>query len=175
MKFQSRFLLIAFFPILLTSCSDDDTQNVVLNETDIEGTWVVSEINSTPVVDLESNGNNDPNLMNQTTCFDGMSFNFDSNGNLTVVTTEITFDANSDPSFICSLRTDIGDYTISGNDLTVTVPISGNQETESVLVNIQNNILTFSLSQVEVAEFFNIPNGESFSAIDELEFVYVKI
>lgn len=175
MKFRSRFLLIAFFAILLTSCSDDDTQNVVLNVTDIEGTWIVSEINSTPVVDLESNGNNDPNLMNQTTCFDGMSFNFDSNGNLTVVTTEITFDANSDPSFICSLRTDIGDYTISGNDLTVTVPILGNQETESVLVNIQNNTLTFSLSQVEVAEFFNIPNGESFSAIDELEFVYVKI
>lgn len=174
MKSEFRLLLVIFISIFMISCSDDDTQNVVLNETDILGTWIVSEINSTPAVDLENNSNSDPNVMNQTSCFDGMSLDFDTGGNLTVVSSEITFDDNTDPSFVCSLRTDTGSYLISGNDLTVTIPISGNQETETVAVDIQNNTLSFSLTESQVAQFFNVPSGESFSAINELEFVYLK-
>ena len=174
MKSKSSLLFVILISIATTSCSDDDTQNVILNETDILGTWTINEINSTPAVDLESNGNSDTNVMNQTNCFDGMSLDFDTNGNLTVVSSEITFDANTDPSFMCSLRTDTGSYIISGNDLTVTIPISGNQETETILVNIQNNTLSFSLTESQVAQFFNVPSGESFSAINELEFVYIK-
>ncbi len=165
--------LILIFAICV-SCSDDDSQVTTLSVADIEGNWVVSEINSTPAVDLESNGNSDANLMNQTTCFDGMSLDFDNNGTLTVVTSEITFDATATPSFSCELRSDVGSYQISGDVLTITLPISGNQETETINVNVQNNTLSFSLMQSDIAQFFNIPSGESFSAINDLEFVYLK-
>ncbi|RRO25174.1 hypothetical protein EIG84_01300 [Flavobacteriaceae bacterium 14752] len=174
MKVQFRLFIMAVISIFMASCSDDDVQNSVLNIADVEGSWTLSEINSTPVVDLENNGNTDANLMNQTSCFDGMSLDFDTSGNLTVVTSEITFDANTNPSFSCSLRTDSGSYIISGNDLTVTIPVSGSQETETIVVNVQNNMLSFSLTQNGIAQFFNVPSGESFSAINELEFVYLK-
>jgi len=175
MKISYNFLIFITACLILSSCSDDDDTNIsVLSNSDIEGNWAITEINSTPAVDLESNGNTDPNLLNQTNCFDGMALDFDSNGNLNVTSTEITFDENASPSFVCSLRNDLGSYLISGGNLTVTIPISGNQETQTISVNIQNNTMSFSLTQSDVAQFFNIPSGENFSSINELEFVYQK-
>lgn len=49
-----------------------------------------------------------------------------------------------------------------------------NQETQTILVDVQSNTLTFSLTQNDIAKFFSVPEGESFSAINELEFVYLK-
>ncbi|TKS56250.1 lipocalin family protein [Mesohalobacter halotolerans] len=175
-KSKFSLLFVVFISIAITSCSDDDSvQNTVLNVSDIEGNWSLFQINSTPVVDLEGDANTNPNIMAQTDCFNGMSLNFGTNGVLTVVSSEITFDSNADPSFDCSLRTDVGSYSISGNDLTVTIPISGNQEIQTVVIDVQNNnILSFTLTESQVAQFFSVPSGESFSTITELEFVYEK-
>lgn len=174
MNYRYLYFSLLILILINLSCVEDDSSNTSLNTANIEGLWIVSEINSIPTVDLESNGNTNANLMNQTTCFDGMSLDFDANGNLTVVSSEITFDSTATPSFSCELRTDTGTYVISGSDLTVTIPISGTQETQTILVDVQSNTLTFSLTQNDIVEFFSVPEGESFSAINELEFVYLK-
>ena len=166
--------LFIFFSISIFSCSDDDTQVQTLSSSDIVGSWTLVEINSTPAVDLEENGNTDVNLMDQTNCFDGMSLDFDNNGNVSVVTSAIDFDSSASPSFTCSLQTNSGSYTIDQNNLTVSAQISGNQETETLNVTVQNNTLSFTVTEGDIADFFSVPAGESFSSITELEFVYQK-
>ena len=173
----TKFLKIPLIVLLSTfiiSCSDDDTQVQTLSSSDIVGSWTLVEINSTPAVDLEGNGNTDPNVMNQTDCFDGMSLDFDNSGNVSVVTSAIDFDSSATPSFNCSLQTNSGSYSIDQNNLTVTAQISGNQETETLNVNVQNNTLSFTVTESDIADYFSVPAGESFSSITELEFVYQK-
>ena len=172
--YNFKHLLLLILSISLFSCSDDDTQVQTLSNSDIVGNWTLVEINSTPAVDLEGNGNTDPNVMNQTNCFDGMSLDFDNSGNVNVVTSAIDFDSSASPSFTCSLQTNSGNYTIDQNNLTVTAQISGNQETETLNITVQNDTLSFTVTEGDIADFFSVPAGESFSTITELEFVYQK-
>lgn len=177
MKTLNNFKVIILFisTVLFFNCSDEDNVNTqTLSSSDIVGNWSLVEINSTPAVDLEENGNTDPNVMNQTDCFDGMSLDFDNNGNVSVVTSAINYDSTNSPSFSCSLQTNSGSYSIDQNNLTVTAQISGNQETETLNVDIQNNTLSFIVTESDIADYFNVPPGESFSGITQLEFVYQK-
>ena len=169
-----KISLLVLLSTFIISCSDDDTTNQTLSSSDIVGNWSLVEINSTPAVDLEDNGNSDPNVMNQTDCFDGMSLDFDNNGNVTAVSSEIDYDDSTSPSFNCSLRTDSGSYTLNNSDLSVTVTLDGSQETETLNVDLQNNTLSFIVTESDVADYFNVPSGQSFSSINELEFVYLK-
>lgn len=169
-----KITLLALLSTFIISCSDDDPQNQTLSSSDIVGNWSLVEINSTPAVDLEDDGNSDPNVMNQTDCFDGMSLDFDNNGNVTAVSSEIDYDDSASPSFNCSLRTDSGSYTLNNSDLSVTITLDGSQETETLNVDVQNNTLSFIVTESDVADYFNVPSGESFSSINELEFVYQK-
>jgi hypothetical protein len=150
------------FSTFIISCSDDDPQNQTLSSSDIVGNWSLVAINSTPAVDLEDDGNSDPNVMNQTDCFDGMSLDFDNNGNVSVVTSAIDFNSSATPSFTCSLQTNSGSYIINQNNLTVTAQISGNQETETLNVDVQNNTLSFIVTESDVADYFNVPSGRIF-------------
>ncbi|MDR9401233.1 MAG: lipocalin family protein [Psychroflexus sp.] len=136
MKIYNPIKLLAILSIVMFSCSDEDNVTQTLSSSDIVGSWSLVAINSTPAVDLEENGNSDPNVMNQTGCFDGMSLDFDNNGNVTAISSEINYNANASPSFSCSLRTDSGSYLLNNNDLTVSITLDGSQETETLNVNI---------------------------------------
>ena len=169
-----KYLALFTLSLFMISCSDEDTEVQPLSTSTIEGSWSLAEINTTPPVDLEDDGNTDANVMNQTDCFNGMSLDFDTNGNLDMVTSAINFDSSASPSFDCSTQTSSGSYTINQKDLTVTTQISGNEETETLNVDVQNNTLSFTLTESDIADFFSIPGGESFSPITEAEFIYEK-
>jgi hypothetical protein len=169
------FPVIALF-VLFSSCSSDDsTEMSTFSETDILGQWILIELNSTPAIDIENNGNLEENIMLQTSCFDGWGLNFEANANFTANSSDIDFNPTASPSLVCTPRTDSGTFSLAGNDLTVSVLVDGNVETQTISITIDNNTLSFTATESEVAAFFNIPDDEIYSDLLSIEFVLQKI
>jgi len=159
------------------SCSGDDSPQVTtFTDADIAGEWFLVELNSTPAIDLENDGTMDTNLMWQTTCFDGWSLEFIPNGNvLNATSADIIFDPTASPTLDCTPRVDSGNYSISGNDLTVSTTVDGTVESQTLTINISNDTLSFVATESDVASMFNIPDGEVYSNLTSLEFVLQKV
>jgi len=173
------FKKILFIIVLLViiSCSGDDSPQVTtFSDADVAGEWVLIEINSTPAIDLENDGTMDTNLMLQTTCFNGWGLDFIPNGNvLTAFSADIIFDPTATPTLDCTPRTDAGNYSLSGNDLTVSTTVDGTVESQTLTITVANDTLSFVATESDVESMFNIPDGEIYSNLTSLEFVLQKV
>lgn len=176
MRKTLQLLLMVIAAIFLSGCSGDDSPPLsTFEDADVIGQWVLIEINSTPQIDIGNDGTTDTNLMLQTTCFDGWGLNFDANGTITSDAAEIELDPNAIATLICSPISNSGTYVINGNDITVSTMVDGIAESQTVTVNITNNLMSFDATESDVAGLFNIPDGEFYSNLTSLEFVLQKI
>ena len=175
MKTISKALSIIIL-LLTTSCLSDDTlQLTPPSDADVVGQWVLIAINSTPQIDIGNDGTTDTNLMLQTTCFDGWGLNFDANGTITSDAAEIELDPNAPATLICTPISNTGTYVVNGNNIMVSTTVDGVEESQTVTVNITNDLMSFDATESDVAGLFNIPDGEFYSNLTSLEFVLQKV
>jgi len=173
---KDKYLRLLAIALLFFSCSGDDSPQVsTFSDADVIGQWVLIEINSDPAIDLGNDGTTDTNLMLQTICFDGWGLEFEANGTLTADSADIEIDPNAGATLLCTPRTDTGTYVLNGNDVTASTTVDGVVESQTVTISIANNLMTILATEADVADLFNIPDGEFYSNLMSLEFVLQKV
>ena len=147
-----------------------------IQQNQLVGTWKIEAMTSDVAVDLDADGSSNTNLLNETTCFDGMYFAFNNDG---VVETEQGRISISEEELKCD---GIGNYTaayeVSGNTLAVTADFDGQTVTLTKTIGLSSDAngeyLHVALEEYEVEQIVSDPGNTVASDIKRIEIVYKK-
>jgi hypothetical protein len=121
-----KMLMLAVAGCLsLASCSNDDDNNGVNNNTnaDLTGTYRVTSWMAPTAVDLDGNGTTSTNMMMESSCYDDSMMTINQNGTYTMTYNSAGINGTS---LECDTETTVGTWTRSGNSFT-TSHMSGGQ------------------------------------------------
>jgi hypothetical protein len=69
----------------------------------------------------------------------------------------------------------VGTYVLENGELTATTMIDGSTSTESVMIELNNNQLKFTITSTQVNEYLNLSTTDNENAdLEFLEFIFVK-
>ncbi|MEG9327197.1 lipocalin family protein [Salinimicrobium catena] len=189
-KIALNLLSLAVATTLFVGCSTDTLteENSSLNATatvfegqDIQqnqlvGTWIIESMTSNIAVDLDANGSSSVDLLTETTCFDGMYFDFNAEG---IVETEqgrisiLEDRVECDGSGVYTAG-----YEVSGNTLSVTAEINGQTVTLTKTIGLSSDAsgeyLHVAIEDYEVEQIVSDPGNTVASDIERIEIVYKK-
>ncbi|WP_019037640.1 DUF5004 domain-containing protein [Psychroflexus tropicus] len=169
-----NYYLVLVFSILFLSCDDDDNSTQTLSQNDIQGEWFLSELNASQPVDLNNDGISTINLTQETDCFDEMTINFE-NDTYEFTYPKIEFTGENDQSLVCNNALNVGTYILENGELTATTMIDGSTSTESVMIELNNNQLKFTITSTQVNEYLDLSTTDNENAdLEFLEFIFVK-
>ncbi|MBT0607771.1 lipocalin-like domain-containing protein [Aequorivita echinoideorum] len=130
---MKRLLLIIFAAGMMASCSSDDDSS---SENSIVGTWILTEANLAIPVDINQDGTQNRDVLDEFPCFEG-SVNFEVNETYTRrISTVIPVNEGLD----CGpATTNSGTYELNGDQLTIT---ESSGETTTATVDLNGNTLS---------------------------------
>jgi len=162
----SKIIVFTFSMFLLVSCDNEVVDPVLAAQVaannpanggggggvipnSIAGTYILTAFNTSVPTDLNGDGTNSTNQMNETTCFNNSLFILNSNNTFTANSKGIDIDITSTPNTLtCFTDPDTtGTWSLSGNILTTTYVESG------VTYNDQFTVVGNTL-------VFNEPSGQ---------------
>ena len=177
MKRVLFILCLVTISIGFTSCGDDDT----VDESNLIGTWKLTEFNTQQAYDINYNGTSSSNLLDEIYEVNAMS-------DLNCMTNELlTFNTNNTVLISNSTDFDFGVYIYDGQETfdidcdefssseTITYSQNGNEVTididdENTIVTVNGNQLSFVLSEY-LYTYNEVTNEETY---DDVTLVYIK-
>ena len=160
----TKYTFIFTLSLLFTACDGDDSTPESLTQNDIQGNWILSELNTSKPVDLDNDGSTNLNLMQETTCFDRMKVNFEDD-TYQFTYPKINFTGENNQNLSCADTLNTGTYILENNTLAATTTINNSTNTESVAVELANNQLKFTITSDQINEN---------SDLEFLEFIFEK-
>jgi hypothetical protein len=169
-----KYSLIFTLSLLLISCESDDSTPEPLSQNDIQGEWYLTQLNANEPVDLNNDNEENIDLTQETSCFNGMLVNFE-NDTYQFTYPKINFTGQNNEILNCEDTLNTGTYTLENNILTATTTIDGSSNTENVTVGLNNNQLKFTVTNSQVSAYLNLDNSTNENAdLEFLEFVFEK-
>jgi len=184
----------AVFGLILTIVSCEPNQDHVaeteitatyamatITPEDLEGEWTLSAMNTDTVVDLNSDGVFNSNILLETDCFADMGVVFSSGGNMTSTNSKLDFKAGvSDDDFKClSGRTDSGSWDVDNLNneerLIITMTIDGTTCTLSRILERTTNTFAFDISKLESQQYYGNPDGTDAEDVTVLSLEYTRV
>jgi hypothetical protein len=160
--------------LLLISCESDDSTPEPLSQNDIQGEWYLTQLNANEPVDLNNDNEENIDLTQETSCFNGMLVNFE-NDTYQFTYPKINFTGQNNETLSCEDTLNTGTYTLENNILTATTTIEGSSNNENVTVGLNNNQLKFTVTNSQVSAYLNLDNSTNENAdLEFLEFVFEK-
>jgi len=166
-KMKFLFGMLAIGGLVLTSCSDDDENNVVVNDPNgIAGTYELVEYRTPGETDIDKDGTPHPNQVDETDCYDESNIVFNADNTLTYNYRAITI---SEGIGTCASAQFGGTWEITGTSgntvsiratyqnatnqtVTLNFTKTGNRLSQTTLIaqypNIVNNVLVYSTGSV---------------------------
>lgn len=150
--------------------------------TDLVGLWTMYSMSSLETtVDFDQNGMRTNDLLEETNCFDDMYFDFKETGVVDTRQSRLYFSAATG-MFSCQSTGDYdATYTVSGNQLSVTFNVDGQQYTETKTIAIYtengNEFLKVTLTNQETDSAVYVaddPGNTVASEIQKIEMIYIK-
>lgn len=147
-----------------------------IQQNQLVGTWKIVSMTSDVAVDLNADEKSSIELLDETTCFDPMYFDFNAQG---VVETEQARTSFTEEAVTCDgTGVYTAAYEVSGNDLTVYVEINGDiyPLTKTIGLSSDGNgeYLHVAIEDYEVGQFVSDPGNTIASDIKRIEIVYKK-
>lgn len=147
-----------------------------IQQTDLVGTWKIQAMNSDVAVDLNSDGTSSTDILNETSCFDNLYFNFNAEGGIAAHQAKLNF---VDGEMQCDGEGDYSaTYTVSGNELSVSFQSGDSQVTFTKTIGLSNDAtgeyLHVAIEDYEVDELVQDPGDTSVSDITRIEMIYRK-
>lgn len=147
-----------------------------IRQTDLVGTWKIESMISDVEVDLNEDGVSSTDIMNETTCFDNLFFNFNSEGGILAHQARLKF-VNGE--MLCDGEGDYAAaYSVTGNELSVTFQSGDSPITFTKTIGLSTTdgvtYLHVALEDYEVSEVVQDPGTTSVSSIKRIEMVYKK-
>uniref|UniRef100_UPI0024908FBE DUF5004 domain-containing protein n=1 Tax=Croceibacter atlanticus TaxID=313588 RepID=UPI0024908FBE len=118
---------------LFFSCDNDDSSSNLIEPTPtLNGTYILTTINADVPVDLNNDDITNTNLLEETSCFDIMEVNFNTDGSFSAINSKLDFNGGASGNEVtCTTRTDSGTWSLTENELTLSVIIAGTTITET--------------------------------------------
>jgi hypothetical protein len=161
---MNKFIITAISTcalVLFSSCSSDDLQNE--NNSNIQGVWKLAAWNVEGGFDMNNDGVNNTNLLNEIDCIQNETLLFEANGVVSLNTTfnpdiEIVllndatnaylFNVECETEGVISLATS---YTVNGSNVSIgesSAKIDGNQ----ILIVFENSLEIYNEDSTKVVE-----------------------
>ncbi len=186
-KFSKNISVLFICIVLLYSCSAEnelDAEALKISDltttiipADLIGQWQLSDMKSDTLVDLNMDGIENENILEETSCFNEMGITF--NEDLTFSTKNARLDFNggaNNDDFVCvKNRMDIGTWNIDGDELVLNININGNIYTNRKKLFITQTTFSIEVSKLESNQYVNDPGNTSASEIRILELEYTKM
>lgn len=150
--------------------------------TDLVGLWTMYSMSSMETtVDFDEDGVFTNDLLQETDCFDAIYFDFKETGVVDTRQSRLYF-STATGMFSCQTSGDYNaTYTVSGNELTVTFNINGQQYVEKKTISIYtengSEFLKVTLTKQETNSAVYVaddPGNTVASNIQKIEIVYLK-
>lgn len=181
---MSRVLSLFLCATLFVSCSKDnlDSQSqsknsnfTVINPDELYGRWNISEMVSSPEVDLNGDTVHNQNLLAETDCFNSMYIIFDKDNTFETNNARMTFEGGTGDSFECrSPRVDYGKWTVSNDTLLLTMNVDDMEYTHAKKLILGSNTFAFDVAKLESDQYVEDPGDTDASSITILELEYTK-
>lgn len=147
-----------------------------IQQTQLIGTWKIESMISDIPVDLNSDGTASVDILEETTCFDNLYFNFNDQGGIAAHQARLNF---VDGEMQCNSEGDYtATYTVSGNELSVSFQSGDNMVTFTKTIGMSNDTtgeyLHVAIEDYEVDELIQDPGNTSVSNIQRIEMIYKK-
>jgi len=185
-KFSKNISVLFICIVLLYSCSAEnelDAQALKISDltatiipADLIGQWQLSDMKSDKLIDLNKDGIENENILEETSCFNEMGITF--NEDLTFSTKNARLDFNggaNNDDFVCvKNRMDFGTWNIDGDELILNININGNIYSNRKKLFITQTTFSIEVSKLESNQYVNDPGNTSASEIRILELEYTK-
>ena len=195
-KILKKMMFAGLGSLIILGCSAEDKEenlnslnalgstntNQVADYSDVDllGRWELVSMTSVDVpVDLNEDNVRQTNILDETSCFENMYFNFNSDNSVETNQARLFF--NETGNFTCSEKVYAARYELSGNNLAVTFQVKGNSYTENRVIVIERDggkeYLKISLTGAETDAAVYINDGRENTVAAELkqiDFVYIK-
>lgn len=195
-KILSKLIIFGLLFPLYVACSTEDAdmglnslnsagtivQAEVITANQLVGIWKIASMSSVQTtVDFDQNGVRTNDLLKETDCFDTMYFDFKESGAVATRQARLYF-STSTGQFSCQTTGDYAaTYEVSGNELTVTFIVDGQQYTDTKTISLfsenGNEFLKVTLIKEETNSAVyvaNDPGNTVASGIQEIEIIYIK-
>lgn len=147
-----------------------------IQPTQLVGTWKIESMISDVAVDLNSDGTASVDILEESTCFDNLFFNFNEEGGIAAHQAKLNF---VDGEMQCNSEGDYtATYTVSGNELSVSFQSGDSMITFTKTIGLSNDAtgeyLHVAIEDYEVDELVQDPGNTSVSDIQRIEMIYKK-
>ncbi|MBZ9629980.1 lipocalin family protein [Salegentibacter sp. LM13S] len=148
---------------------------------DLEGEWRLSAMNTDTVVDLNSDGVFNSNILLETDCFADMGVVFSPGGNMTTTNAKLDFKSGvSNNDFEClSGRTDTGLWDVENQNeeerLIITMTIDGDTHTHKRVLERTTNTFAFEIHKLESQQYYGNPDGTDAQDVTVLSLEYTRV
>jgi len=113
-----KLMAVAIIAIAFGSCSSDDNNDNNNNSGGIEGTYNLTQFNTSVATDFNKDGNSSTNQMEESECYDPAQITLKADNTFKYVVAYIT--VNTDASSTCTAFEVDGTWTATNNTLTAT-------------------------------------------------------
>lgn len=161
---------------LFFSCDNDDSSSNLIEPTPIlNGTYILTTLNADVPVDLNNDDITNTNLLEETSCFDIMEVNFNTDGSFSAINSKLDFNGGASGNEVtCTTRTDSGTWSLTENALTLSVIIAGSTITETKEISLTDTTFSFNVTESEIDAYVEDTSESSSSSITELFLEYTK-
>jgi len=168
-----RLLAFAAVAIAFGSCSSDDNSdnNNNNNSGSIEGTYNLTEFNTSTPTDFDEDGTSSTNQVNESECYDDVQLTLRADNTFTYDIGYITVN-NADGSDTCTDYTVNGTWRATNSTITVTYEYNGSTETVNFARSNEGKRLT------ETRALTTFPNrngdGAAINTVGSVQLVFEK-
>ena len=102
---------------LFFSCANDDSSSNLIEPTPtLNGNYILTTLNADVPVDLNNDDITNTNLLEETSCFDIMEVNFNTDGSFSAINSKFDFNGGASGNEVtCTTRTDSGTLSLTEN------------------------------------------------------------
>ena len=176
-KLFQNSIFILFFPVFLISCSGEDVEDLTsanynaqvvktfIYDSDLVGEWKLQSMIADRQIDLNGDGELNNDLLNESSCFENISYTFRGNKTFTIRNSTLELKAlNDKDEFKCLPATTIsGKWSIKDDMLTLYIRKNNQEYTEQKHLIYTKDQFFIEINQYESRDYI-IDKGNNSAA-----------
>ena len=188
-KIIQNSIFILFLPLLFISCSPEEVENITaanynaqvvksfIYDSDMVGEWKLQAMVANKDIDLDGDGELNNDLLNETSCFENMSYTFRGNKTFTIVNATLELKAqNEKDEFKCQSATTIsGKWSIKDDMLTLYIKKNNQEYTEQKHLIYTKDQFFIEINQYESQDYINDKGNSSAAGLSVVALEFKRI
>mgnify|MGYP003295777751 CR=1 FL=1 len=172
-----NFITALIFPLFLISCSADEVEDLTsanynaqmvktfIYDSDLVGEWKLQSMVANKDIDLNGDGEQGANLINESSCFENITYTFRGNKTFTIINSTLELNSLNDvDDFKCQGASAIsGKWSVKDDMLTLYIKINNQEYREQKHLILTEDTFFLEINKIESKDYI-IDKGNSSAA-----------